>query len=193
MKLLVLDTETTDKPPNIKLLSETVGFWPHVVQLSFILFDTTTYKYTEYDYIIRTKCVIENDHIHGITTARNRECGHQFNDIYAIFSLCLAECDLIVGHNLQFDLNMLHAECLRNSIDFVINKPTYCTMMSTTYVCNLPNHKWPKLEELHRHLFKEEARNLHDSRVDVIACLRCYLYLMLKIDICQKIKKLSIV
>lgn len=35
-------------------------------------------------------------------------------------------------------------------------------------------YKWPKLAELHRRLFGTVPEGLHDARVDVMACLRCY-------------------
>ena len=62
MKLLVFDTETTDKTPNLPILSETISEWPYIVQLSWLLFDTTTCKFTEYDYVISAPITIENDH-----------------------------------------------------------------------------------------------------------------------------------
>jgi len=192
MKLLVFDTETTNLPPKVPLLQETLDLWPSIVQLSFILFDTTTYKYTEYDYVIKTSEVIENDHIHGITNSINKVRGFAFEDIYPIFKLCMDQCDLLVGHNIQFDISMIRAECMRKQIQVEFKKPIYCTMMASTHVCNLPHYKWPKLEELHRHLFQEEAKNLHNSMIDVIVCLRCYLWMMCKIDICKEIKKLKI-
>ena len=83
---------------------------------------------------------------------------------------------------------MLKAECLRHEIPYTITKPIYCTMMSTTKLCKL--NKWPKLEELHRFLFKEDAKGLHNSMIDVIVCLRCYIKVMHNIDICEKVKKL---
>ena len=36
-------------------------------------------------------------------------------------------------------------------------------------------NKWPKLAELHKHLFHEEATGLHNSMMDVLVCLKCYL------------------
>jgi hypothetical protein len=35
--------------------------------------------------------------------------------------------------------------------------------------------KWPKLSELHKKLFDEVPDGLHNSMVDVNACLKCYL------------------
>jgi hypothetical protein len=36
-------------------------------------------------------------------------------------------------------------------------------------------NKWPRLSELHKHLFHEEATGLHNSMMDVLVCLKCYL------------------
>lgn len=188
MKLLVFDTETTDKPPKVALMAETVDLWPRIVQLSWLMFDTETYKYTEYDYVINAHVEITNDFIHGITTSMNKTRGFSFKDAFSIFEICMKNCDLIVGHNIRFDINMMQAECFRHSLEWDLTKPTYCTMMSTTKLCELG--KWPKLEELHRFLFKENAKNLHNSLIDVIVCLRCYMKVMHQIDICEHVKKL---
>jgi DNA polymerase-3 subunit epsilon len=188
MKLLVFDTETTDKTPSLPILPETISEWPYIVQLSFILFDTDTYKFTEYDYVISAPVLIENDHIHGITTSMNKVRGFSFQSIFPIFQECIKQCDMIVGHNIRFDINMLRAECCRHNIVWELCKPTYCTMMGTTKMCKL--NKWPRLEELHRFLFHEDAKDLHNSMIDVIVCLRCYMKIMHNMDICERIKKL---
>lgn len=80
---------------------------------------------------------------------------------------------------------------------------SFCTMMSSIKLCAIkvekepsyqqnniqPNtetttevvkekktyNKWPKLSELHKHLFHEEATGLHNSMMDVLVCLKCYL------------------
>ena len=105
-----------------------------------------------------------------------------------IFKECMDKCDLIVGHNLHFDVTVLKAECLRNQIPFELTKPTYCTMKSTTKLCGLG--KYPRLGFLHEFLFHEEAENLHSSMIDVLVCIRCYMKLMHSVDICEKVKKL---
>ena len=193
MRLLVFDTETTNKPPSIKLLPETVDYWPYIVQWSFVLFDTDTYKYSEFDYVIQCKVPIENDHIHGITTSMNKQIGYSFSFIFPIFEECMKQCDLLIGHNIEFDLNMIKTECYRNNLTFACTKPTYCTMKTTTKLCALPRMKWPTLKELHFHLFQETPSNLHNSMIDVWACLRSYLKIMNKTDLLDDIKKLKIV
>lgn len=191
MKIIVLDTETTDKPPKIALLPGTVEMWPFMVQFSFVCMDTKTYKYTAYDYVIKTDADIENDHIHGITKSMNTKIGYAFKDIYEIYKICLESADMVIGHNLSFDLHMIRAECYRNGLVYCPPRITYCTMMTTRYVCNLKNHKWPTLNELHVALFHEDAENLHNSLRDCIVCLRCYLKLMSGIDILDKHKGLN--
>ena len=193
MKLLVFDTETTNLPPKVPLFQETLDLWPSIVQLSFILFDTTTYKYTEYDYVIKTSEVIENDHIHGITTSMNKQIGYSFSFIFPIFEECVKQADLLIGHNIDFDLNMIKAECYRHKLTFALTKPFYCTMKTTTRICALPKMKWPTLKELHFHLFQETPTNLHNSMIDVWTCLRCYLKIMNQTDLLEDLKKLKIV
>jgi DNA polymerase III epsilon subunit-like protein len=80
-------------------------------------------------------------------------------------------------------------------------KRYYCTMQMSIYICKLPfqrktttttkvnagvnvnptpykmkkvTYKFPKLSELHQHLFGFVPENLHDAQVDVETCLRCY-------------------
>ena len=67
-----------------------------------------------------------------------------------------------------------------------------CTMVENVNTCKLPqinsrfqpkegqtpSYKWPTLVELHKHLFKEEPKCImHNSMMDVLVTLRCYLQL----------------
>ena len=191
MKWLIFDTETTGLPPKHRLLHpETIQDWPYIVQFSFILFDTETLKTTEYDYVIKAPYVPEEStKIHGITQSMNREQGFPFICIYDIFKLCVEQCDVIIGHNVEFDIKMLEVECMRNSMQYSIQKPIVCTMKSTTKMCNLPNMKWPTLNELHRSLFDTSVIHLHNSIIDVIVCMRCYYWITYKKDLFELVKK----
>ena len=54
MKVLVFDTETTGLIKNYNASMEDSSKWPHVLQLSFIVFDTNTKEILDYsDRIIR--------------------------------------------------------------------------------------------------------------------------------------------
>ena len=100
-------------------------------------------------------------------------------------------CDIIIAHSIEFDINMIRAEMLRTKKKdcFILNnKKEFCTMKGYTNYCKIPGrgrgkYKWPKLYELHERIYNYTPKNLHNSLVDVIVCLRCYLRIEHKIEI----------
>jgi DNA polymerase III epsilon subunit-like protein len=183
MRVLVFDTETTGLPPKGGL---DVNTWPFVVQLSFVEMDTETGKLTEHDFLVQVKGDIPTTEIHGITKSRNSACGFTFPDVFGIFSQFLARADIVVGHNVEFDLNMVRVECRRNALAFEEPTVVYCTMRANKERCNLLSAagfvKYPKLVELYRFLFQEEPADLHNALTDVYVCLRCFYKTVLKKD-----------
>lgn len=122
------------------------------------------------------------------------------------------KCDTIVAHNLKFDRNMVLVELTRNgmllsqSMPYIFtmfnenyhtkyNIKTYCTMQNSIDICNImvpaktegkpPYKKWPKLSELYGFLFTDEEmpENLHNSYIDTLVCLRCYLKVAHSIEV----------
>jgi hypothetical protein len=97
-------------------------------------------------------------------------------------SLVLKSSELIVGHNINFDINIVGCEFIRNGyMNPFENLKKICTMESTTNYCAIDGpygYKWPKLSELHQCLFGYVPDGLHDSMVDVEVCLKCYLQLL---------------
>ena len=121
------------------------------------------------------------------------------------------KCDCLVAHNLEFDSKMIGIELERNRElimsknpdmlnmfkteydKFVIEK--FCTMMSSIHSCgilvtNVDKHgktykykKFPKLSETYEHLFRQVPVNLHNSMMDTLVCLRCYLKIRHGVDI----------
>ena len=116
--------------------------------------------------------------------------------------------DVIVAHNIKFDKNMINAECYRNQINMQFNatkdRPYHDTMFMGKELCNIRMQnkhtgeifvKPPKLTELYMKLFDVDAKNLHNSFIDVIVCLRCYAVLSEHIrkdiyDDCQRLREL---
>lgn len=207
MKVLVLDTETTGLPPfNQSPTKYNVKYWPYIVQLSFIIYDTTLNKIiTEYDSIIKIPDGIiiteKNSEIHGITNSISKIQGYDIKDVIGIFKAAFSNADLIVCHNTHFDIDILSAELIRNNI--VINdlhiKNKYCTMINSKDICKLTktdkngkrHNKYPSLLELHTYLFETKLNNLHNSYVDILVCLRCYCKLTLDKDLCLINKKFN--
>lgn len=169
MKILVFDTETTNLIK--KDLTDV-----YIIQLSWIIFDTDSYKQEENDYVLRVPVKINNSSIHGITKNIS-DNGYYISEIIGIFLEDVKKCDILVGHNLQFDMNMLEIELNRlglyNEIDMLYSKKYFDTMREGKKY--LKEKKFPKLQELYTTLFNKKFENAHNALFDVRATLRCYL------------------
>ena len=201
MIILVFDTETTGLPQfRVPPNSTNISTWPYIVQLSYVVYDTDKNRIiSTYDSIIRLPKEIsiseESSNIHGITNGMSEKSGYDIKDVLDIFNVALEKCDLLVGHNLEFDIDMILAESLRNSIssDKIRSVDNYCTMKNSKKLCNIKAKsnrggfyiKYPSLKETHIKLFNTEPNNLHNSFNDVLVCLRCYYFMKFNNDLCK--------
>ncbi len=202
MKILVFDTETTGLPEKNASMIATYK-WPYIVQLSYILYDTDKNIVLDYvDEIIKLpKNVIiseESENIHKISNEISRTKGVDIKKELNKFNNIICKADIIVGHNISFDKNMITVECIRNKLhENFLNtgkKPEFCTMKKSVNICKIikvaPNgdeyYKYPKLMELHKYLFGTIPDRLHNSMVDVFVCLRCYGIMNHNIDYLKK-------
>jgi len=192
MKVLVFDTETTGLPTERNApINETHKF-PHIMQLSYILYDTewreTVIVRDDYIKVADTVIISEGSvAIHGITREISVQRGIPLEEALARFNAHVLMADVIVAHNLAFDKTMIGVECVRLNLESPFtNKDEHCTMLQNIETCKLPNkssynknnsYKWPTLAELHKHCFASVPQGLHNALTDVRACLRCYLYL----------------
>jgi DNA polymerase III epsilon subunit-like protein len=209
MIVLIYDTETTGLPLIKTINKDTLDKWPHIVQLSYILYDTNEHKILgTYDWIIKLPITVKMDtgniKIHGITNEMSHSQGIDIKNVLMQFTNDCRGADLIVAHNASFDLQMIQVEIERlhytNNTDVKysdfyssINKKIYCTMQETVDLCNLIRInkmgnqyiKYPQLSELHEKLFSTVPSNLHNSFNDVIVCLRCFYKLQFDKDILE--------
>jgi len=214
MKVLIFDTETTGLPKTKIISQETLEKWPHILQFSFIMFDTDKSSIKSKDFIIKLPDNIEisqeSTNIHGITTEISNEKGVDITISINSFFEYLEEAELLVGHNISFDINMIYIELLRiiynkeysqkDIFDFKTNlhkitnyKNIYCTMQETIDLCSIKKvnkkgeefNKFPKLTELHEKLFDTIPKNLHNSFVDILVTLRCFMQLKWEIDLLE--------
>ena len=191
MRVLVFDTETTGLAPK-NIAVNVVDKWPHIVQLSWVIYNDETKKVEEEsDNIICIGTHIpisaESTAIHGITSELSRAQGVAIEVALFDFKRAADRCGVVVAHNLEFDLNMVKVELHRNRM-YHFRFPTmeYCTMKEGTKMCQIKKMwddgsvslKYPKLIELHRFLFGDQEPDpvgLHNSKVDVEVCLKCYI------------------
>lgn len=120
--------------------------------------------------------------IHGITTAIAKASGVRINMALGLLFDMMACSDAWIAHNVDFDRFVVLSEALRKKPEFVFTSEDkwFCTMKSTTDICQIPGpygFKWPKLQEVHVHAFGEEFSGVHDAMADVRACARVYFWL----------------
>ena len=143
----------------------------------------------------------------GISRQTCEERGITMNEVLDEFYHAYLSCDCIIAHNLSFDKKMVQVEIERNYAAMEATHPhilhlfnhtfnrfhhieTYCTMMSSLHICNIMINskvdptkqykKFPKLAELYAQLFHSVPENLHNSLVDTLVCLRCFLKIRLQ-------------
>lgn len=177
MKLLIFDTETTGLPKSRQPSSRGPNNWPHIVSISWVIFDADTNKVFDLrSFIIKPRnWTIPEDSIkiHGITQEKAEKEGV---DLQFVISQFLAEqYDVLVAHNLEFDYNVLH-NAINWDLDIEfkgIAKPKYCTMELSKDICKLKGmfgYKSPKLIELYEYTFKRkpDTHSLHNSLYDAM-------------------------
>jgi DNA polymerase III epsilon subunit-like protein len=124
--ILAYDTETTGKPPQLPGQKYAEGFfkdakvraeaWPRIVQLSFILYDTDRMKTLQmYDSIIRLRpeqypIPPESTAVHGISNEKSQAEGIPILTALLDFMAAYQHADFVVGHNIQYDINVVLAE-----------------------------------------------------------------------------------
>ena len=196
MKILIFDTETTNLIPKNAKLPDDYEKYPHIVQIAWLVQDERALKLFEGNYIIRPVGYTipqESTDIHRITTQGAIKTGVSLKYVLRHLISDVQNCDLMVGHNIGFDIDIIKANLLKlevptDKINKIIDdKPKLCTMKETTNYCNLPSPygpypKYPKLEELHKKLFKEEMAGCHDASVDVQFTAKCF-YELIKLNI----------
>lgn len=189
--ILVFDVETTGlKPRGVPIAKSEL--MPHVVQFSWVVFNKKIGKILKkFDHIIHlpdgVEVPIESTEIHGITNEQTLRSQMYIATALEEFRSDLQKCETIVAHNLEFDRDIINVEIYRQGGDKWLDlrsKILFCTMRYGEPLCKLTyvskfnkkkKSKFPKLSELYEHLFDAEPENLHNSYVDVLACLKCYL------------------
>lgn len=218
MKFLVFDTETTGLPQTKILNPDTLHQWPTIVQFSYIIFDLSLNEIIESkDHIIKVpkniKIPEESAKIHGITNEISSNMGIPIYEVLNEFFNHLINVDVIVGHYISFDINMIKVELLRiifgqqlsgeqlknikYNLHYITNyKNIYCTLQNSVKLCNIPAIdkfgrsylRYPKLIELHKKLFDSSPNNLHNSFNDILVTLRCFIKIKYNSDIFESSK-----
>lgn len=181
MAYLFFDVETTGLP-DFKAPIES-EFQPRVVQLAAIMTDEENNVMTMLSALIKPDgwtVPEKTTELTGITQDMVENYGLGIGAVISAFARMREQADLLIGHNISFDLFMVRREAIAAGVDMVEAK-YFCTMKETTAICNLPpsdsmidagfhKPKPPKLVEAYAHFFGRPFENAHNALADVQAC-----------------------
>ncbi len=189
---LFIDTETTGLPLNNNLPYTNLKNWPYLVQVALIIEDDNYGILAKRNIILKPNgyTIPESaTKIHGISNERAVKNGEDRDKVISFLDLALYKSDIIIGHNVSFDLNVIKSEIIRTKgIENALFKKkkhiVIDTMKMGRNICKIPNlsfhtrlslpNKYPKLDELYYKLFNKHFNNQHDAMADVQAAYDCY-------------------
>ncbi|HEY5692403.1 MAG TPA: PHP domain-containing protein, partial [Cyclobacteriaceae bacterium] len=181
---LIFDTETTGIPHNKTAPLSDLENWPRLVQLAWQLHDQYGKLLSQESHIIKPDgfdIPFKAEQIHGISTKRAQEEGIALQDVFQLFIKDLNRTKLLVGHNIEFDINIIGAEYFRQNLqpDFFLGLERLDTGIVSTEFCQLAGGiggklKMPRLNELHLKLFNRDIADSHDAAYDVDATARSF-------------------
>lgn len=182
MTYLFFDTETTGVPKNYKAPSSDLENWScRLVQLSWIVKNDKQEELSRGNFIVKPdgfEIPTEASDIHGITTEKAIAEGLELKKVVYYFLGACKLADVLVGHNVSYDVHVVGAEMIRCfQKDYIEKQETIDTMLASVDFCKIPGKfgfKWPKLMELHQKLFGCDFDNAHDSSADIAATEKCF-------------------
>jgi DNA polymerase-3 subunit alpha len=181
---LIFDTETTGLPHNKTAPITDLDNWPRLVQIAWQLHDNHGKLLSQQSFIVKPEgfdIPFNSEQVHGISTKRALEEGAPLLDVLKAFTTDLANTKLLVGHNIEFDINIIGAEFIRQSLatEYFLSLDKLDTGIAATEFCQLKGGiggrlKMPRLTELHEKLFGYSFEDAHDASYDVAATARAF-------------------
>ena len=184
---LIYDTETTGLPRDWNAPLTDFDNWPRMVQLAWQIHDENGELVEVKNFIIKPEgynIPFVSQKIHGISTERATKEGMPLDYVLNEFNEALGKAEFVVGHNIEFDVNIAACEYLRKEIASPLQElPTIDTKDEATEYCAIPGgrggrFKWPTLTELYTKLFQVGFDEAHNASADVEATTRAFLELI---------------
>lgn len=176
--VMVFDTETSGIPPKS---AQPCDFEKYndarLIELAYIIYDNDV-KVLEKTMIVKPDFEISNSDIHGITKQFALDNGIPISDVMESFYRDVMPVDVLVGHNVSFDISIMLSESHRLGRSDVIDKINKCEMVCTLeksrkYFGTTTNTGLT-LSNVYMKLFGEAPGVVHRALDDVILCSKCY-------------------
>lgn len=183
MKIIFFDTETTGLAKSDSASYTDIDNWPRLVQIAWIVCDEKQKIISKGDYIVKPCGYVipkSSSKVHGITHDNALVHGILIEDVLSKFLKAIKNVDAIVGHNIDFDINVIKCEMYRLSLPtYYLNNPIKIdTMITGTEVCKIRNnrygYRYPKLSELYSKLFSKTFENAHNAYADIDATFKIF-------------------
>lgn len=171
MNNLFVDTETLGKPLDHELSYKNIDNWPDIRQIAWIITDKDFNVIKERNFFtIPSSFPREDDYLEPIVKP--------IYEILGLFLKDLEQCDVIVGHNIEYDINVIASQLYRYSLDEnkLLNITHFCTMISSVSYCGFDTtigYRYPKLQELYCKIFSKPFKGAHDAYNDITATVKC--------------------
>lgn len=184
---LIFDTETTGLPRSFSAPLTNFENWPRLVQLAWQIHDLEGKLCEANSFIVKPDgfdIPFNAEKIHGISTDRAINEGLELQIVLEKFSKAVNNVDFVIGHNIEFDKNIVGCEFLRQDMSNLLDtKKPIDTKDESTQYCQIPGgkggkFKWPNLTELYEKLFETKFDDAHNAAADVAATARCFLELI---------------
>lgn len=190
--LLFVDTETSGIPDSLNASVSEKEQWPYIVQLAWRVYtkDGDLVK-QENHFIYEEEIYIEESsfQVHGISKQDLKLKGEDRKSVLRLFASDLRKFKpMVIGHFIEFDSKMIQVAMFRSGLKNIIKQyPHFCTMRATSEYTRLPNHNYPKLDELYQVLFGEKMAKQHDAAADVEATAKCFFELYARGDLNEQL------
>lgn len=160
MKALIFDTETTGLPLH---RHAKLALQPRVIEIGALVIDHQGNELACMNEIVDPGCEIEAI-ITKITGLTNDDLKGKpkFFEVLPQFGVMIEGCDIVIAHNLPFDMSLIDFEVTRLDRAFVWPDIKLCTVQD-----NLPRYgKRPKLTELYEDVVGQPLAQTHRALDD---------------------------
>lgn len=215
--VLFIDTETTGLPEKNRL-KRSAFYEPQfynqynnarMIEIACVLYEVDESAKEMFQVGAYSSLVLFNDvnkaetihsEIHGIRASHLKKHGKTMDEVLDNVMSMVEQCDVLVGHNIEFDRNILLAECFRLAAgdgavhftrqkseqykrycEIISEKRTICTMRIAYEKLQLS--KFPKLIELTQLLSSDDTSapcQSHRALDDVMLTVTCFKNLLNK-------------
>lgn len=153
-----------------------------IVQIAYMCIDDNYEIISEKQFMFPDIDLRDSEKIHGISREYLNKNGVLFEDVIDEIYNDLKDCDNLIAHNINFDINILSSELYRRGhvsfASMIRKKKLICSMILLKDVVGIKNKygiKYPTLTELYKYVFGQdkEIENCHNAKYDVLALYEC--------------------